>query len=115
MGLRWAPDWLLRGIGRAGFQTGMDVDLGEGRIVKTDGLSSIGKVRTYEGRLVVIYGDDDDIMPVRYADEFEAAYHRGGVTRIQISGGTHTDTRYLRDEQSMQRLRQGLGIFSRLE
>jgi dienelactone hydrolase len=109
MGLTWAPDWLLRGIGRGGFKPGVQVDLGAAGVVVTDGLASVDKVKTYTGRLVIIYGDADHLMPNSFADDFDAAYASSGgkATRIMIPGGGH-ECSYLQDDATVRRVYEGL-------
>ena len=86
----WLPDFIVKGVvegaARSGFKPGVAVDLGRAGTVKTDGLSSVGKLRAYKGTTVVVYGTNDHIMPVPFADDFEAA---AAVTRVEIKDGGH--------------------------
>ena len=90
---KWIPAWvgssIAQGAMDATFQSGVDVDLGHGRSVKTDGLSSVDKVKKYQGSLVVCYGTADHLMPVSFADDFEHAYEGERFTRIEIKGKGH--------------------------
>jgi len=102
----WLPAWFLRGVGRAAFQPGLSVDLGKAGVVITDGLSSVNKLRSYGGQVVIIYGDADHMMPSSFADDFEEAFSQT-ATRILIPGGGH-DCEYLCDEEKVRLLYQGL-------
>lgn len=104
--IKWIPDFILRGVGRAGFQPGLEVDLGRGGVVRTDGLAAVDKLRSFGGKLVIIYGEADHMMPNSFADDFEAAY-AGEVVRIAIPGGGH-DAGWLRSHEAVQKLRSGL-------
>ena len=110
---QWIPAWvgssIAQGAMDATFQSGMDVDLGHGRIVKTDGLSSVDKVKKYQGSLVICYGTADHIMPVSFADDFEHAYKGERFTRIEIKGKGHWCDQFGNEELS-ERLTVALGL-----
>ena len=110
---QWIPAWvgssIAQGAMDATFQSGMDVDLGHDRIVKTDGLSSVDKVKKYQGSLVICYGTADHIMPVSFADDFEHAYEGERFIRIEIKGKGHSCDQF-GDEEMSERLSVALGL-----
>ena len=57
---QWIPAWMVssfaEGAMDATFPSGLSVDLGRAGIITTDGLSSVDKVKQYNGLLVVCYG-----------------------------------------------------------
>lgn len=88
------PAWLARGAMGGGFRAGTNVRLGGGRVVQTDGLASVSKVARFQGALVVVYGTQDHLMPVSFADSFVQAYRGPHATRVEIEGGGH-DCRWI--------------------
>ena len=90
---KWIPAWMAssfaQGAIAATFQAGVDVDLGRAGTVTTDGLSSVEKLKRFQGPVVLCYGTADHIMPVSFADDFESAYNGASLTRIVVENGGH--------------------------
>jgi pimeloyl-ACP methyl ester carboxylesterase len=111
---KWIPQWMsasvAEGAMNATFVAGNDVQLGRAGCVKTDGLSSLNKVKHYNGRLVLIYGTDDTIIPTSHADEFEEAYGGSSFTRVEVKGGTHNDCNHFRNTRQCNEIARGLAL-----
>merc|ERR1712032_501409 len=90
------PSWLVAGVMGGAWRSGHQVDLGRDVHVTTDGLRTLKKVSTFPGNLFVIYGTQDELMPISFADSFLDARYPGGTWRTSsvpvfaaISGGQH--------------------------
>ena len=127
---RWVPAWLSAGVAKGvignAFAPGVSVDLGRAGVVATDGLASVKKVAGFGGALVLIYGTADVIIPVSFADDFEAAAMARVVTtgsgsaaaagspaasftRVECDGGAHCCTQF-EDAQQCATIAEALGL-----
>lgn len=80
-------------------------------IVQTDGLSSVRKVASFNGDVVLIHGDHDQIMPNAFADEFETACAgtAGRFVKITVVNGGHQCEHFMSQGQCAA-IASGLGL-----
>jgi esterase/lipase len=81
----WIPLWLTEGIARGAFPSGSvsDYEVGfpgfEKKRLVTDGLNTLNKVQNTNADLLVIYGENDPLMPCAFANAFFEAKRKSRV------------------------------------
>jgi len=93
------PEWLLNGTMVGAWRSGLTAEVAEGKAVITDGLSNIEKVGNFRGLLCVIYGTEDEMMPVSFAESLLSSHeaHTGDAKPsigFPIEGGTHNTPQF---------------------
>merc|ERR1712032_633969 len=101
------PSWLVAGVMGGAWRSGHRVDIGRNLQVTTDGLRTLKKMSTYSGKLFVIYGTRDELMPVGFAESLlDVRYPRGEWKTpvvplwASIRDGKHTGPMFTEDRKA---------------